>query len=76
MLDPAANPFFFAYSYLSLNSEFWFYSKLIRSMLMPITNGIHKQSDRSTIVRTNKVIGITKTVLVADLFTRVLFMSL
>jgi len=60
MIEPAHNPVFFTYAFLSLNAEWIAYSVISRSVVDPIVKGIHKKSDRASIKLVNKVKKISK----------------
>lgn len=71
IIDPAVNPFFFMYTILSLNAEWWAFSIIFRSIVDSILNTVHRHSDRAANIFIAKAKRIAKSVPIFDMITRV-----
>ena len=70
MVDPSANPAFFVLTFLCLGAEFAAYTVFVRSLLLSLTTGLHKQSDRNTVLMFEKIMVVAKKVPFVDMFIR------
>ena len=70
-LDPARNPAFFTFTFLSLNAEWFWMSSLVRCIVDPILNGLNKESDRKTLQVVKKIEKIAYGIPRADLIIRI-----
>lgn len=76
MVDPAVNPFFFIYVFLSLNGEWWALALLFRSICEPFIQGIQRQSDRKVISTAKKVATVSNSIPIVDLHLRIFLIIL
>jgi len=71
LMDPKTNPAFFVFMIFCLNAEWWVFALIFSSVVGPIIKGIHKQSNRDTIVLVANAKSLAERIPLVDMMLRI-----
>jgi len=71
LVDPKENPFFFTFTFLCMNAEWWTYSILFKNIVAPTIKGLRRDLDDGKIALVEKAMSLSERVPASDLIARV-----